>query len=73
MRSLATPIDTTRHRLMSMAQVCERLGVSCRTLQDWMGRGNVTYAQVATDVQLFVDSFSSELDRQSSAPHRPVW
>lgn len=51
----------------------ETTGVSCRTLQDWMGRGKVTYAQVAADLQLFVDSFSNELDRQSSAPHRPIW
>lgn len=71
---LTTPtIETPHHRTMSMAQACERLGVSCRTLQDWMGRGKVTYAQMASDVQLFVDSLSNELDRQSSAPRRPMW
>jgi excisionase family DNA binding protein len=62
---------TVERKTISIMKACELVGVSRRTIYNWMASGKVEYIRTAGgSVRIFVDTLRREPDAQNG-PYRP--
>jgi excisionase family DNA binding protein len=62
---------TVERKTISIMKACELVGVSRRTIYNWMSSGKVEYVRTAGgSVRIFVDTLWREPDSQTG-PYRP--
>jgi excisionase family DNA binding protein len=62
---------TVERKTISIMKACELVGVSRRTIYNWMSSGKVEYVRTAGgSVRIFVDTLWREPDSQNG-PYRP--
>ena len=65
---------TADRKTISINTACELVGVSRRTIYNWMANGNVEYVRTAGGAaRIFVDTLWRTPDRPDSVPSPGAW
>ena len=61
-------------KTISIMQACELVGVSRRTIYNWLSRGKIEYVRTAGgSVRIFVDTLWRDPHNSSRAAGRTMW